>query len=158
EASVFPVAASRAAGVAVVHQEFSLVRSMTVAENLALAFPGRPLGMWWPPALARRARLLLERVGLEHLDPYARVERLTIAEQQLLEVARVLSRDARVVVFDEPTAALSDADVPRVLRIIRSLAAEGRSVLYVTHRLPEVFEIADRATVLRNGRSLPPVD
>ena len=78
-----------------------------------------------------------------------------MAEQQLLEIARLLARDARILIFDEPTAALSDREIARVQRAIRPLAAEGRSVIYVTHRLAEVFHIADRATVFRNGRSQP---
>ena len=74
---------------------------------------------------------------------------------QLLEIARLLVRDARILIFDEPTAALADREIERVLAVIKRLAAEGRSVIYVTHRLPEVFRIADRVTVFRNGRSLP---
>jgi ABC-type sugar transport system ATPase subunit len=76
---------------------------------------------------------------------------------QLLEIARVLARDAQILIFDEPTAALADREIERVLAVIRRLAAEGRSVVYVTHRLPEVFRLADRVTVFRNGRSIPPV-
>ncbi|MTD59114.1 sugar ABC transporter ATP-binding protein [Amycolatopsis pithecellobii] len=152
-ATFFPAAASQAAGVAVVHQEFSSVPSLTVAENLALGAADRTGRVWWPPTLAKQARPLLDRVGLDHLDPRQRVETLSVAEQQLLEIARVLARDAKVVIFDEPTAALSDREIARVLQTIQSLAAEGRSIIYVTHRLPEVFHIADRATVVRNGRT-----
>jgi ABC-type sugar transport system ATPase subunit len=83
------------------------------------------------------------------------VERLSVAEKQLLEIARLLVRDARILIFDEPTAALADREIERVLAVIKRLAAEGRSIVYVTHRLPEVFRIADRVTVFRNGRSLP---
>ena len=78
-----------------------------------------------------------------------------VAEMQLLEIARLLVRDARILIFDEPTAALADREIERVLAVIKRLAAEGRSIIYVTHRLPEVFRIADRVTVFRNGRSLP---
>ena len=97
----------------------------------------------------------LPAVGLEHLDPRTPVERLSVAEMQLLEIARLLVRDARILIFDEPTAALADREIERVLAVIKRLAGEGRSVIYVTHRLPEVFRIADRVTVFRNGRSLP---
>ena len=151
--TLHPAAASQANGIAVVHQEFSSVPALTVAENLALGSAGRSALLWWPPALARRARPLLDRVGLGHVDPRQRVETLSVAEQQLLEIARVLARDAKVLIFDEPTAALSDREITRVLQTIRSLAAEGRSIIYVTHRLPEVFHIADRATIVRNGRT-----
>jgi len=74
---------------------------------------------------------------------------------QLVEIARVLAKDARIVIFDEPTAALSDAEIERVLGVVKRLAAEGRSIIYVTHRLGEVFEIADTVVIFRNGRSQP---
>ena len=155
-AVLFPSAKSQAAGVAVVHQEYTSVPQMTVAENLVLGHTdsGR---IWLPRRLARRARSLLPTVGLEGLDPRTPVERLTVAEQQLLEIARVLSRDAKILIFDEPTAALADREIERVLAVIKRLAAEGRSIVYVTHRLPEVFRVADRVTVFRNGRSQEPV-
>ncbi len=148
---------SQAAGIAVVQQEFSTVGSMSVAENLLLGQNDAP--RWWNPrALKRRAVSILERVGLENLDPATLVEDLSVAEKQLLEIARVLAKDAKIVIFDEPTAALSDAEIGRVLAAVRRLSAEGRSVIYVTHRLGEVFEIADRLTVFRNGRSQPTLD
>lgn len=156
EATVFPAANSQRAGIAVVHQEFSSIRSMTVAENLALS-ERSSRRVWWGPSLARSARPMLQRVGLGHLDPYTRVERLSIPEQQLLEVARLLAQDAQVLIFDEPTASLSDAEIVRVMETIRTLVAERRSVVYVTHRLPEVFQLADRITIMRNGRSLAPI-
>lgn len=151
---LFPSARSQAAGVAVVHQEYSSVPTLSVAENLVLGQTGVS-SLWLPGALNARARRLLEAVGLSHLDPRTLVERLTVAEMQLLEIARLLVRDARILIFDEPTAALADREIERVLAVIKRLASEGRSVIYVTHRLPEVFRIADRVTVFRNGRSLP---
>jgi ABC-type sugar transport system ATPase subunit len=99
---------------------------------------------------------LLAAVGLDHLDPTTPVERLSVAEVQLVEIARLLARDARILIFDEPTAALADREIERVLAVIKRLSGEGRSIIYVTHRLPEVFRIADRVTVFRNGRSLAP--
>jgi ABC-type sugar transport system ATPase subunit len=155
-ADLFPSSRSQAAGVAVVHQEYTSVPAMSVAENLVLghADSGR---LWLSWRLAKHARTLLPAVGLEDLDPRTPVERLTVAEQQLLEIARVLARDAKILIFDEPTAALADREIERILRVIKRLAAEGRSIVYVTHRLPEVFRVADRVTVFRNGRSLEPV-
>jgi ribose transport system ATP-binding protein len=153
-AELYPSARSQAAGVAVVHQEYSSVPTLTVAENLVLGQAGVP-ALWLPHRLNARARELLAPVGLEHLDPRTPVERLTVAEMQLLEIARLLVRDARILIFDEPTAALADREIERVLSVIKRLASEGRSIVYVTHRLPEVFRIADRVTVFRNGRSLP---
>ena len=85
------------------------------------------------------------------------MERLSVAEQQLIEVARLLARDARVLIFDEPTAALAEREIDRVKAVVRSLQSAGRSIVYVTHRLDEVFELADRVTVFRDGRSMAPV-
>ncbi|MEQ9689638.1 MAG: sugar ABC transporter ATP-binding protein, partial [Bauldia litoralis] len=152
--TLFPSARSQAAGVAVVHQEYSSVPTLTVAENLVLGQTGVS-ALWLPGRLNARARELLSAVGLDHIDPRTRVEHLSVAEMQLLEIARLLVRDARILIFDEPTAALADREIERVLAVIQKLAAEGRSVIYVTHRLPEVFRIANRVTVFRNGRSLP---
>lgn len=151
------VAASQAAGIAVVQQEYSTVPTMSVADNL---FLGQTAGPWVrrPRRLVRQAREILARVGLDHLDPRVEVATLSVAEMQLVEIARVLARDARILIFDEPTAALSDAEVGRVLDAARRLADEGRSIIYVTHRLGEVFEIADRVTIFRNGTSEPPYD
>jgi ribose transport system ATP-binding protein len=146
------VAASQDAGIAVVQQEYSTVGSMTVGENLLLGQAHAP--WWWSPGRqAASARQVLDSAGLGHLDPRTEVRHLSVAEMQLLEIARVLARDARVIVFDEPTAALSDAEISRVLDTAKRLASEGRSIVYVTHRLAEVFEIADRVTIFRNGTS-----
>lgn len=155
-AALFPSQRSQAAGVAVVHQEYSLVPALTVAENLVLGRADEP-PLWLPWRLRRTARTLLAQVGLDDLDPATPVEALSVAQMQLVEIARVVARDARILIFDEPTAALADREIDRVLAVIARLAAEGRSVVYVTHRLPEVFRIADRVTVFRNGRSLPAV-
>ena len=151
---LYPSARSQAAGVAVVHQEYSSVPMLTVAENLVLGQEGvSPI--WLPGRLNARARTLLAAVGLDYLDPGMPVERLSVAEMQLLEIARLLVRDARILIFDEPTAALADREIERVLAVIKRLSVEGRSIIYVTHRLPEVFRLAHRVTVFRNGRSLP---
>jgi ABC-type sugar transport system ATPase subunit len=148
------VRASQEAGIAVVQQEFSTVGSMTVAENLVLGQNSAPA--WWSPKkLTVNAKGILSRVGLDDLDPNTPVDKLSVAEMQLVEIARVLAKDARIIIFDEPTAALSDAEIARVLDAVKRLASEGRSIIYVTHRLGEVFEIADRVTIFRNGRSQP---
>jgi ribose transport system ATP-binding protein len=149
-------ARSQAAGIAVVQQEYSTVGALSVAENLMLGKANSPF-FWTRSQLGKDARRLLADVGLDHISPNTKVDELSVAEMQLLEIARVLARDAKIVIFDEPTAALSDAEAARVLDVVRSLAAKGISIIYVTHRLPEVFAIADRVSVFRNGRSLPPV-
>lgn len=150
-------AVSQQAGVSVVQQEYSTVGAMSIAENLLLGQRGAS-HIWTPRKLRENATSSLRRVGLEHLDPRTLVEELSVAEMQLLEIARAVARDAKIVIFDEPTAALSDAEIERVLAVVRRLAGEGCSIVYVTHRLGEVFQVADRVTIFRNGRSEPPID
>jgi ABC-type sugar transport system ATPase subunit len=151
DVDLFPSARSQAAGVAVVHQEYSLVPAMSIAENLVLGQGDAP-DLWLPWRLAARARRLLEAVGLAHLDPRTRVERLSVAEMQLVEIARLLGRDARILIFDEPTAALADREIERILRVIRRLADEGRGVIYVTHRLATGSRCSAMAAACRPSR------
>ena len=143
-------------GVAYVTQETSIVGTLSVAENVCLGGVGFR-GAWTSKRLVERARPFLAMVGLGGLDSTQPAERLSVAERQLVEIARLLSREAQILILDEPTAALSDVEIERVKAVVRRLASEGRSVIYVTHRLGEVFEICDRVTVLRNGRSFEPV-
>ncbi len=147
---------AQAAGIAVVTQEFSLVPSMTIAENLSLGQIDSGV-LWTRRKLRERALSALETVGLSDIDPDARIEELTVAERQLVEIARVVKSDAKVVIFDEPTATLSDREKDRVLDLVRRLASRGRSIVYVTHRMAEVFEISDRIQVMRNGRAEQPL-
>lgn len=145
---------SREAGIAIVSQELSVIGPLSAAENVFLGGV-KFRGAWSLGRLARAARPHLDAVGLESLDPRTPVELLTVAERQLVEFARVLARNARILILDEPTAALSDTEIELVKRSVTRLSEQGVSVVYVTHRLGEVFEIAHRVTVLRNGRSLP---
>ncbi len=146
---------SREAGIAVVAQELSVIGPLSAAENIFLGGV-RYTGPWSLRRLARAAKPHLDAVGLEDLDPRTPVESLSVAQRQLVEFARLLARDARILILDEPTAALSDNEIELVKRSVTRLAAQDYSVIYVTHRLGEVFEIAHRVTVLRNGHSLPP--
>jgi ribose transport system ATP-binding protein len=154
--SLHGAGASHAHGIAVVTQELSLVPTLSAAENVFIG-GGRFAGAWSRRRLVRAARPYLEEVGLDALDAARPAESLSVAERQLVEVARLLAHDARILIFDEPTAALSDVEIERVKAVVRSLVGRGRAVVYVTHRLGEVFEIADRVTVLRNGESQPPL-
>jgi len=144
------------AGVAYVTQELSIVAPLSVAENICLGGGGRS-AIWTSRQLADQVRPFLALVGLDKIDPTTPAGSLSVAQQQLVEIARLLSRNARILILDEPTAALSDAEIEKVKLVVRNLAAEGRSIIYVTHRLGEVFEIADRVTIFRNGRSFEPV-
>jgi ABC-type sugar transport system ATPase subunit len=141
-------------GIAVVHQHFNLVPQISIAENLHLtAGLPRRAGMFvdWP-ATYRRSRALLARVGLD-IDPRREVSDLRPDEAAMVAIAKAIGADAKLIVLDEPTAALLPAEVAVLFGHMRRLSAEGHAFLYVSHRLAEVFEIADRVTVLRDGRN-----
>ena len=147
------VADAERAGLAVVHQELSLVGPLTVAENVTLGHEPRTAGVVrrdTARVVARDALALLHA----DIDPDVTVERLGIGHQQMVEIAKALARKARLLVLDEPTAALSDADADVLLRLLERLRAQGLGIVYVSHRLDEVLRIADRVTVLRDGRSV----
>ena len=140
------------AGIAIIHQELNLVPEMTVAENIFLGREPRVAGMLIAKAaLARDARALLARLGVA-LDPAARVGSLRVGERQLVEIAKALSLDARILMMDEPTSALSQPECERLFQVIRQLAASGVAIVYISHRMDEVASLADRVTVLRDGR------
>ena len=144
-------ARARSLGVAVVHQQPALFPHLSVAENLALGH--ERLRPWqrvnWERRQAR-ARQLLARVG-GNIEPARLVDSLTMAEQQLVEIARALGADARILILDEPTASLTSREANALLAVVRQLRSDGAGVVYVSHRLDEVLAIADRVTVLRDG-------
>jgi ABC-type sugar transport system ATPase subunit len=138
-------------GIAMVHQEFALAPHLTVADNLALGREQSHAGLIVRGAERRRARELLERVGLE-IDPGRRVSSLSVAEQQRVEIAKALAVDAKVVIMDEPTATLTEAEIADLFRLIDQLKEAGIAIFYISHRLEEVVKIADRVTVMRDGQ------
>src|SRR6202453_2942283 len=144
---------AQALGIAVVHQHFNLVPQMSVAENLFLSqtLPRRAgLLVDWRE-VRRLAEKLLARVGLK-IDPATEVSQLRPDESAMVAIAKAIGADARIIILDEPTSALLPDEVSILFGHMRRLAAEGHAFLYVSHRLAEVFEIADRVTVLRDGR------
>jgi inositol transport system ATP-binding protein len=139
-------------GIAMIHQELNLMPSMSVAENIWIGRePANTLGMISHRELHRRTRALLARFSLD-LDPQAEVGKLAIASRQLVEIARALSYDSQLLIMDEPTSALTEHDAAQLFAIIRELKSQGKGVLYITHRMDELFEIADEVSVLRDGR------
>ncbi|MEZ7812562.1 MAG: sugar ABC transporter ATP-binding protein [Paracoccaceae bacterium] len=149
-----PVQAERA-GLAVAQQELSLIPTMSVAENIFLAGDGVPT-IATKRLLAQKALPFLEEVGLDYIDPGVTTDRLSVGEQHLVEVARLLAHDPQVLILDEPTAALGEADSIRILDMVKRLSTSGKSIIYVSHRMDEIFKITDRITVLRDGRSQKP--
>ena len=139
------------AGVAIIYQELHLVPRMTVAENILLGHLPSRHGILDKRALRKAALDRLAELG-EDIDPSARVESLPMAQRQMVEIAKALARDAKVIAFDEPTSSLSDREVERLLTVIRDLRGAGRAIVYVSHRLWEVFRVCDAATVFRDGK------
>jgi len=138
-------------GIAVIHQELNLIPKMKVYENVFLGHEIRgKLGNDKNQMIAK-TRELLSRVGVQ-LDPKQTVESLSIAQQQMVEIAKALLLDAKVIIMDEPTDTLPDEEVASLFNVIRELKAAGKAIIYISHRLQEVFEIADRASILRDGR------
>jgi len=142
---------ARRLGISVIYQQPALFADLTVAENIALRDePAR----WWRrvrwAARRQRARELLARVGAA-IDPDAEVRSLTMPQQQLVEIAAALGADARVLILDEPTASLGEADAQNLFRVVAELRRNGVGIVYISHRLDEILQIADRVTVLRDG-------
>ena len=142
-------------GIAIAHQELSLIPTMSVAENIFLAGDGVPQ-IASKGQLARMAKPFLQEVGLGHVNSLRSTNRLSVGEQHLVEVARLIAHDPQVLILDEPTAALSETDSIRILDMVRRLRERGKSIIYVSHRLDEIFRICDRVTVLNDGESQAP--
>ena len=151
---------SRAAGIVVVYQELALCPTMTIAENVVMSdMARRRVASLVPRAMMRaEARAALERLGMDSLDPDTRVSRLSVAEMQLVEIARAVRQRARVLVLDEPNSALSRRESERLFDVMRQLRAEGVTVIYVSHHLREVLDLADRVTIMRDGRTIETLD
>ncbi|MRG59732.1 ATP-binding cassette domain-containing protein [Agromyces sp. CFH 90414] len=146
------VADSKAAGISVIYQEPTLFPDLTVAENIFIGRqPRGALGLISRKAMRSAARELFDQLGVP-IDPDRIAEGLSIADQQIIEIAKALSLDARVLIMDEPTAALSGVEVERLFAVARSLRDRGAGILFISHRFDEVFALTDRITVMRDGR------
>ena len=147
-------AEAQASGVSLVHQELSLAPNLTVAENIFVRREPRrlgPLGLVNWRELNARAKKLLDQFELE-IAPDAPVKNLSLAKRQIVEIAKALSVEAKLLILDEPTSSLETHEVELLFKLLRRLAARGLGLVYITHRMDEIFRIADRVTVLRDGR------
>jgi ribose transport system ATP-binding protein len=147
-------AAANAAGIVCIFQELSLVPDLSVADNISIADPPRHFGLIDRRAQRRRAERLLARLGCEDVNPLARVRDLPLSRRQMVEIAKALGKNPRVLILDEATSALTAADVELVYAILKDLRRDGLSILYISHRMHEIEALADTCSVFRNGRHI----
>lgn len=151
--------AAELAGISIIHQELNLMPDLTVAQNI---FIGREPRKWFPfvldeKQLVKRARELLQQLNID-LNPNEKVQNLSVAQQQMAEIAKALSFQSKVLIMDEPTATLTDREIAELFRIIRELKGRGVGVIHISHRLEELKQISDRITVMRDGRTIETLD
>ena len=152
QAIQFPnAAASIAAGIAVIHQELQYVPELSVAENILLGRLPTRRGWFDKSSAVTLARQKLEAMGVD-LDPTARLGKLSIAQRQMVEICKALMRDARVIALDEPTSSLSHTETDVLFRLVRQLKAEQRALIYISHRMDEIYALCDACTVFRDGK------
>ena len=142
---------SRDLGISTIYQEFILAPQLSVAENIFLDRLSERKGLICWKALCQKAGALLKQMGFENIDPMTKVGDLPVAYQQIVEICKALSREARVLILDEPTAVLTFHEIEKLFQVIRKLRDEGWGIIYISHRLEEVFQICDRATILKDG-------
>jgi len=148
---------ANALGIGMVHQHFKLVHNFTVLENIVLGVETTQHGMLRMEEARQKVMALSQQYGLL-IKPDALIEDITVGMQQRVEILKMLYRDNEILIFDEPTAVLTPQEIDELMRIMRSLAAEGKSILFITHKLAEIMAVADRCTVLRKGKYIGTVD
>ncbi len=153
-----PIAAQEK-GIAIIHQEFNLFSELTVAENIFIGREFRGGNKWLldDVSQADATKALLEKLNLE-ISPYTLVGKLTVAQQQMIEIAKALSVNAKILIMDEPTAALTESEIKSLFKVTNMLKSQGVGIVYISHRLEELAQIADRATVMRDGCYIGTVD
>ncbi len=144
-------------GIGMVHQHFKLVHNFTVLENIVMGVETTHMGMLQMKEARKKVVALSERYGLM-VDPDAKISDITVGMQQRVEILKMLYRDNEILIFDEPTAVLTPQEIDELMKIMRGLAAEGKSILFITHKLNEILEVADRCSVLRKGKYIGTVD
>ena len=146
-------------GIGMIYQELSLATSISIAENMLVGrLPLKNKYLIDKKGMIDKTNALLKKVGLEHLDPMLPVEEISQHEAQLVEIAKVLGNDPHIIVMDEPTSALSRTEVKRLYQIINKLKQQGLAIIFISHHLSEVFNVADRVTVMRDGNKIATSD
>ena len=141
------------AGVAMVHQNFMQVPKLSVLENIILGeTPIKGIGLVDYKTARKKARGIMDQMGLSNVDLNTRVQRLSVGERQKIEIVKLLYRGAKILIFDEPTAVLTPQEAQELFRIIEELKAEGKAIIYISHKLQEIIQISDKATVMRHGK------
>ena len=144
-------------GIGMVHQHFKLVQCFTVLENIILGVESTKGGMLQMDEARAKVLELSEKYGLQ-VDPDAKIEDITVGMQQRTEILKMLYRDNEILIFDEPTAVLTPQEIEELMQIMKNLRAEGKSILFITHKLNEIKAVADRVSVLRRGKYIGTVD
>ncbi len=145
-------------GISMVFQEFNLMENMSVEENICIGYEPVKGGILDRKTMHDEAKKQLKRVSLENVSPKVIVSNLTVAQKQCVEIAKCLSHDAKIIILDEPTSSLSETEVAALFTLIRTLKASGVSIVYISHRMEEIFELGDRITVFRDGKMIDTVN
>ena len=148
---------ANALGIGMVHQHFKLVECFTVLDNIIMGVEPNKMGFLQKKEAREKVMALSEKYGL-HVDPDAKIEDITVGMQQRTEILKMLYRDNEILIFDEPTAVLTPQEITELMQIMKNLAAEGKSILFISHKLNEIMEVADRCSVLRKGRYIGTVN
>ena len=148
---------ANALGIGMVHQHFKLVECFTVLDNIIMGVEPNKLGFLQKKEAREKVLALSEKYGL-HIDPDAKIEDITVGMQQRTEILKMLYRDNEILIFDEPTAVLTPQEIEELMQIMRNLSAEGKSILFISHKLAEIMAVADRCTVLRRGKYIGTVE
>ena len=148
---------ANALGIGMVHQHFKLVECFTVLDNIILGVEPNKMGFLQKKEAREKVLALSEKYGL-HIDPDAKIEDITVGMQQRVEILKMLYRDNEILIFDEPTAVLTPQEIEELMQIMRNLSAEGKSILFISHKLAEIMAVADRCTVLRKGKCIGTVE
>ncbi len=148
---------ANALGIGMVHQHFKLVECFTVLDNIIMGVEPCKMGFLQKKEAKEKVMALSEKYGL-HVDPDAKIEDITVGMQQRTEILKMLYRDNEILIFDEPTAVLTPQEISELMQIMKNLAAEGKSILFISHKLNEIMEVADRCSVLRKGKYIGTVN